>query len=151
MKTLLLCSTLLAGAVSSSAAFAQESTTPGTVAAEGGLEEIIVTAQQRDENLQRAAMGGDILQAAVTASEDRGERVPSVVSGAGGGVASLTSIRGIGTLASNDLNEQVVAYNLAGVRLARPIASTCPSSASISRVPMRDGRIQLLIGRAYAC
>jgi iron complex outermembrane receptor protein len=111
----------IAAAIQSVAATAAETTT--TI----GLEEIIVTAQRREENLQRAALAvtavsGDALtQASVTQANDLTRLLPSIQVAP---ASSLTQIylRGVGTFAANAFAEQGVAFNLDGVYLSRPAA-----------------------------
>ncbi|WP_219894284.1 TonB-dependent receptor [Aquisediminimonas profunda] len=116
-----------------------------------GLTDIIVTAQRRDENLQKAAIpvtavNSAVLTAEVSSGEDLTKLVPSVtISGAGGGT-NQTTIRGIGTLAGNGLAEQVVALNLDGVYLARPVAAN-GLYYDLERVEVLKGPQGTLYGR----
>jgi len=124
------CASVLALALSSTSSLAQDagSNNPQSSQDATGLQDIVVTAQRKSESLQRAAIAvtaisTEALTAKVTKGEDFASLVPSVVIGAGGGGTNLVAIRGIGTLASNGLTENVVAFNLDGVYLARPAAA----------------------------
>lgn len=96
-------------------------------AEEEGLGEIIVTAQRREENLQRAAIAvstvtGDALtQQSITQATDITRLVPSLQIAP---AASFTQIylRGVGTFGANAFADQGVAFNLDGVYLSRPSA-----------------------------
>ncbi|PTR11843.1 iron complex outermembrane receptor protein [Novosphingobium sp. GV055] len=94
---------------------------------QAGLAEIVVTAQRRTENLQRAAIpvsavAGDVLtKQSVTRADDLTRLVPALQVAP---AASFTQIylRGIGTFGANAFAEQGVAFNLDGVYLSRPAA-----------------------------
>ena len=96
--------------------------------ATGGLgAEIVVTAQRREENLQRAAIavsavaGDTLTQQSVTQATDLTRLVPSLQVAP---ASSFTQIylRGVGTFGANAFAEQGVAFNLDGVYLSRPAA-----------------------------
>lgn len=117
----------------------------------GGLEEIVVTAQRRSENLQKAsvavtAISSEKLAVRVTKAEDISSLVPSANITVSGGGGSFSTIRGIGTLASNGLAEQVIAYNLDGVYLSRP-ASSGGQFYDLERVEVLKGPQGTLYGR----
>ncbi len=89
-----------------------------------GLKEIVVTAQRRNENLQNAALPvsaltSDQIDGKVTSAQDLTQLVPAVTFSTGGGASTQVTLRGIGALTGNALAEQVVAFNLDGVYLAR--------------------------------
>lgn len=94
---------------------------------ETGLAEIVVTAQRRAENLQKAALpvsavAGDVLtRQSVTRADDLTRLVPALQVAP---ASSFTQIylRGIGTFGANAFAEQGVAFNLDGVYLSRPAA-----------------------------
>ncbi len=96
-------------------------------AADTGLTDIIVTAQRREENLQRAALPvsavtGDVLVSqSITRADDLTRLVPALQVAP---ASSFTQIylRGIGTFGANAFAEQGVAFNLDGVYLSRPAA-----------------------------
>ena len=100
---------------------------PDPAASGNGLSDIIVTAQRREENLQRAALAvsavnGDVLvNQSVTRADDLTRLVPALQVAP---ASSFTQIylRGIGTFGANAFAEQGVAFNLDGVYLSRPAA-----------------------------
>lgn len=104
--------------------FAQEA--QGTTS-DQGLEEIVVTAQRREENLQRAAIavsavtGDTLTKQSISQATDISRLVPALQIAP---ASSLTQIylRGIGTFGANAFAEQGVAFNLDGVYLSRPAA-----------------------------
>jgi iron complex outermembrane receptor protein len=89
-------------------------------AGEAALEEVIVTAQRRAENVQDAAIavtaisGSALVNQSVTQATDLAGLVPSLQVAQG---AALTQfyLRGIGTFGANAWAEQGVAFNLEGV------------------------------------
>ncbi len=92
-----------------------------------GLEEIVVTAQRREESLQRAAIavsavtGNTLTQQSITQATDISRLVPALQIAP---ASALTQIylRGIGTFGANAFAEQGVAFNLDGIYLSRPAA-----------------------------
>lgn len=92
-----------------------------------GLEEVVVTAQRREENLQKAAIAvsavsGDVLtDQSITHATDLTRIIPSIQ------IAPATAfmqiyLRGVGTFGSNAFADQGVAFNYDGVYLSRPSA-----------------------------
>jgi iron complex outermembrane receptor protein len=108
------------------AAFAQETQTVEAGASEG-LQEIVVTAQRREENLQKAAIpvnavtGETLTNQGITQATDLTRLVPALQVAP---AASFTQIylRGVGTFGANAFAEQGVAFNLDGIYLSRPAA-----------------------------
>jgi iron complex outermembrane receptor protein len=106
-----------------SAAYAQEADSAESV----GLTDIVVTAQRREENLQRAAIavsavtGSTIEEQSVTQATDLTRLVPALQVAP---ASSFTQIylRGVGTFGANAWAEQGVAFNYSGVYLSRPAA-----------------------------
>jgi iron complex outermembrane receptor protein len=101
---------------------------PAAAPTEGrGLQEIVVTAQRRAENLQRAAVsvsavGGQALtQAGITDVQQLSRVVPSLIIQPGGGGANVY-LRGVGNQQTNAFGENAIAFNFDGVYLARPTA-----------------------------
>lgn len=128
-RTLFRSSVALAALAFASPVFAQEENAAPADAAidDTGLADIIVTAQRREENLQRAALPvsavtGDVLVSqSVTRADDLTRLVPALQIAP---ASSFTQIylRGIGTFGANAFAEQGVAFNLDGVYLSRPAA-----------------------------
>jgi iron complex outermembrane receptor protein len=94
------------------------------------LQEIVVTAQKREENLQKVPLTIDVVSAAQLASAgavstaDLNALVPGMQVAAFGPYAMI-SIRGIGSQQGNQFGDPVVNYNVDGVIQDRSInAST---------------------------
>ena len=130
-----------------SAASAAES--PAT--ADEGLGEVIVTAQRREENLQKAAVpitaiDGDVFtDQSVTQAADLTRLIPSIQVAP---AAALTQIylRGVGTFGANAFAEQGVSFNLDGVYLSRP-AAPAALFYDLERVEVLKGPQGTLYGR----
>ena len=145
------------GLLAASATFAQSTTGSGVAPAssassDSGLQEIVVTAQRREESVQRAAIpisvvsGAQIAQAGVTQVEDLSKLVPSLEAVPAAGPYSLFYIRGVGNFNGNALSDAAVAFNLDGVYIARP-SSTSGVFYDIDRVEVLNGPQGTLYGR----
>ncbi|WP_343615909.1 TonB-dependent receptor [Novosphingobium sp.] len=135
LKTALIASTLLAPVVLTAPVQAQTVTdAPSDVArsaksdgADHGIQEIIVTAQRRSENLQKTALavsavaGDALVKQSISQATDLTRLVPALQIAP---AASYTQIylRGIGTFGANAFADQGVAFNLDGIYLSRPAA-----------------------------
>ncbi|WGM47959.1 Vitamin B12 transporter BtuB [Brevundimonas sp. NIBR10] len=126
MKKFLLTGAAMACAIMPFAAHAQTNP-PQSDEQYTGLEDIVVTAQRREENLQRAAIavsavaGETLTEQSITQATDLTRLVPALQVAP---AASFTQIylRGVGTFGANAFAEQGVAFNLDGVYLSRPAA-----------------------------
>lgn len=102
---------------------------PGTAdQAEGGLQDIVVTAQRREETIQRAALAitavsGDQLQTrGVSSAEGIGRLTAGLQVTPSTGPYATFTVRGITQLSGNAFSDPAVAVNLNGVYLASPTA-----------------------------
>ncbi len=118
---------------------------------QGGLEEIIVTAQRREETLQNAALavsaisGQRLVDESVSQATDLTRLVPSIQVAP---ASSFTQIylRGVGTFGANAWAEQGVAFNLDGVYLSRP-AAPAGLFYDLERIEVLKGPQGTLYGR----
>lgn len=116
-----------------------------------GLQDIVVTAQRRSENLQRAAIavsavaGDQLVRQSITQSTDLSRLFPAIQIQP---ASSYTQIylRGVGTFGANSYAENSVAFNLDGVYLSRPAA---PSGLfyDLERIEVLKGPQGTLYGR----
>lgn len=160
MKTMLLAGSALAWTVMPNAAHAQDASSPTTAtqsedadssAPQGGVPDIVITAQRRSENLQRAAIavsavaGDTLTQASVTEATQLTRLLPSLQVAP---AASFTQIylRGVGTFGANAFAEQGVAFNLDGVYLSRP-AAPAGLFYDLDRIEVLKGPQGTLYGR----
>lgn len=154
MKALLLAGSAIAIALVP-AAYAQDTlsapNTPQEAGTNEGLADIVVTAQRREESLQRAAVAvtavtGDALaQSGITETANLGKLVPSLVVQPTGGTTSFF-LRGVGTNSQNSFSENAVAFNFNGVYVGRP---TAPAGVfyDLERVEVVKGPQGTLYGR----
>ena len=149
LRTLFLSTALVA--TSSTAAWGQDSS-EGQSSDGAGLDEIVVTAQFRKENLQKAAVaidvvGGDELaRAGVTSPTQLTTMVPSLQISQGGGGTQALYIRGVGTLTANSYTDPGVAFNVDGIYIGRP-TSMRNIFYDIQRVEVLKGPQGTLYGR----
>jgi len=91
---------------------------------DGGLQEIVVTAQKKEENLQRVAISATALDSDFLASRNISE--PGQLNGLVPGVSIqpsfilLTYIRGLGNYSSQPGVDQSVAYNVDDIYISKP-------------------------------
>ncbi|MFN3620484.1 TonB-dependent receptor [Sphingorhabdus sp.] len=154
MRAMLLASVTFAGLVVPGVALAQVGTSVGEtpeVAQPEGLDEIVVTAQRREENLQKTALavsavtGDDLAKSGITEASNLGKLVPSLVVQPTGGTTSFF-LRGVGTNSQNSFSENAVAFNFNGIYVGRP---TAPAGVfyDLERVEVVKGPQGTLYGR----
>jgi iron complex outermembrane receptor protein len=127
------------------------SSAPSAAQDAGGIQDIVVTAQRKSENLQRApiaisAIGGDQLRnAGVVAAQDLTALVPAlqVVSA---GAYPLYYIRGVGTINANPLSDSAIAVSFNDVYIGRP-TSTNGLYYDLDRIEVLKGPQGTLYGR----
>lgn len=116
------------------------------------LEEIIVTSQRVEENLQHAALpvsavsGDQLASAGATRVQDLTAIVPSLQIAAAAGPYALFYLRGVGNFNGNALSDAAIAVNLDGVVLARP-SGTGGLLYDVERLEVLKGPQGTLYGR----
>ncbi|WP_428152173.1 TonB-dependent receptor [Brevundimonas sp.] len=151
MRHLLMSSVAIVAMSLSTIAAAQTADAPGQEDQATGLDDIVVTAQRRSENLQRAAVavsavsGEDLVNAGVTESTALTRLVPSLVVQPAGGNTTFY-LRGVGTLSGNAFAENAIAYNVGGVYYGRPTAPN-GSFFDLERIEVVKGPQGTLYGR----
>ncbi|WP_375195956.1 TonB-dependent receptor [Sphingobium sp.] len=148
MRRVLLGAAMLSGIWVPQGALAQSN---DEKAADGGLAEIIVTAQRREESLQKAAIavtavtGNDLVRSGITETSNLGKLVPALVVQPTGGTTSFF-LRGVGTNSQNSFSENAIAFNFNGVYVGRP---TAPAGVfyDLERVEVVKGPQGTLYGR----
>lgn len=92
------------------------------------LEDIVVTAQRREENLQRAAVsvtvlsGENLTTRGVTTAAALTQVAPALQVTAGTGPYTVLTIRGVSNFGGNAFSDPAIAVNFSGVYLASPTA-----------------------------
>jgi iron complex outermembrane receptor protein len=136
----------------STPALAEPADASSNAAPTAGLEEIVVTAQRREENLQHAAIsvtavsGADLSDAGAIKIQDLTQLVPSLQVTTAAGPYPLFYLRGVGNFNGNGFSDSAVAYNLDGVYVARP-SSTQGNFFDLNRVEILKGPQGTLYGR----
>lgn len=118
----------------------------------GGLAEIVVTAQRREESLQRTALavsavtGDDLVNSGVSEATGLSKLVPALQVQPSGGSSTSFFLRGVGTQSGNSFAENAVAFNFNGVYVGRP---TAPAGTfyDLQRVEVVKGPQGTLYGR----
>jgi iron complex outermembrane receptor protein len=124
---------------------------PRAQQASEGLEEVVVTAERREQSVQTssvsiAVLGGEALaQAGVTQATDLGTVVPGLTVSLGGGT-NQTYMRGVGSFATDASAESAIAYNINGVYISRP-SGVGPIFFDLERVEVLKGPQGTLYGR----
>ncbi|MBL4792269.1 TonB-dependent receptor [Citromicrobium bathyomarinum] len=118
----------------------------------GGLNEIIVTAQRREETLQDAAIpinaasGEELTRSGVADVTQLNKVAPALYVPEAGGANVGYFVRGVGNFANNGYTNPAVAFNLDGVYIGRP-SSTVASFLDVNRVEVLKGPQGTLYGR----
>ena len=118
---------------------------------DAGLVEIVVTAERREESLQKTSVALQVLSAqelqnaGVVQMQDLSTIVPGLQIGQGG-AATQIYIRGVGDLGTTPITNPAVATNLDGVYVARPQAVD-GHFFDIARVEVLKGPQGTLYGR----
>jgi iron complex outermembrane recepter protein len=151
-KTLLATSCIASIGALAAPAFSQSTTPQAAEEAETGLSEIIVTAQRREENLQKAAIAvsavspEQLVNAGVTDPTQLTNLVPSLQIAKAAGPYALFYLRGVGNFNANALSDSAIAFNIDGVFVARP-SSTSGVLYDIDRIEVLKGPQGTLYGR----
>jgi iron complex outermembrane recepter protein len=113
------------------------------------LEEIVVTAQRREENVQRSSLAIEVLSGedmqGITQPTDLNTAAPGVQIAMAGNIAQ-TFIRGVGAFVANGRAEGAVAYSLDGAYLSTGTA-VLPAMYDLARVEILKGPQGTLYGR----
>lgn len=117
-----------------------------------GIQDIVVTAQRREENAQKAAIplsvisSDDLIRAGVTDVNQITNAVPSLQVGTLTGPYSSFYLRGVGNFATTPLADPAIAFSVDGVFYARP-SSTSGVYYDLERIEVLKGPQGTLYGR----
>lgn len=145
--------TLLSLMLGASSALSQTNDNKTEASAKGGLEEVIVTAQHREQSLQDAAVPMQafdqkaLMQSGMESAQDLGALSPSLGISAGGGPLTSFFIRGVGALTVNPLTDSAVAQNVDGIYLGRSSGAAGQALYDLERVELLKGPQGTLYGR----
>ena len=124
---------------------------PSHTAATQMLQEVVVTAERRSEDLQKSSValqvlsGEDLRRNGIVGPKDLTLAVPGLAVGAGGPEPQLY-IRGVGDLSAIALSNPAIATNIDGVYMARPAAVNA-NFYDLARVEVLKGPQGTLYGR----
>jgi iron complex outermembrane receptor protein len=155
-RTVLLCAAATGGLLGqpvSAQSTNQAATQPSATQPDGaGIAEIIVTAQRRDQSLQKAAVsltavtGDAIASANVVRADDLSKLAPSLEVSSGGSARTQTYLRGVGSAGENSYAENAVAFNYDGVYVSSP-GGVNGLFYDLARVEVLNGPQGTLYGR----
>ena len=136
------------------AANAPQGAAPSPVTSEdqGGLQDIIVTAQRTEESAQRAPIAiavikpEELTRQNVTRAEDLSRIVPALVTTAAGGGNTSFFVRGVGSSTVNSYSDPAISFNYDGVYIGRP-NSTQGFFYDLQRIEVLKGPQGTLYGR----
>jgi iron complex outermembrane recepter protein len=115
------------------------------------VEEIIVTAERREETVQKSSLAisvlapSDLKNGGVVQVADLGNVVPGLTISNAGGIAQAY-VRGVGTFSTDARVESSIAFSINGVNIARP-AGIGPLFFDLERVEVVKGPQGTLYGR----
>ncbi|MGX7894925.1 TonB-dependent receptor [Tsuneonella sp. HG222] len=119
---------------------------------EGGITDIVVTAQRVEENSQRVPIAVDVIEPAqlvqqnVIRAEDLSRISPSLSAAGGGGPTTVFFVRGVGNATVNGYSDPAISFNYDGVYIGRP-TSTSGVFYDLQRVEVLKGPQGTLYGR----
>lgn len=133
------------------------STLPPTAQAQssgapGALEEVVITAQRKSESLQDAAIPVDaatqreLARAGISDATGLSKISPALTVSSGGGSNNVFFVRGVGNFAVNAYTDSALAFNVDGVYIGRPTATTA-SFLDVDRIEVLKGPQGTLYGR----
>jgi len=151
MRRIFLATTAIAGFAStiSGAAFAQEAADQ----AAGGVTDIVVTAQRKEESMQKAAVaidavtGDNLTQQGIVKAEDITKSVPAITISNGGGSNTSIFMRGVGNITVSSYNDPAITPSYDGVVLGRAAGAFSAAFYDLARVEVLKGPQGILYGR----
>ncbi|EJU08926.1 TonB-dependent receptor [Sphingomonas sp. LH128] len=144
-------STLALIAATPFAAHAQETATPAAQEADGGLQEIIVTAEKRESNVQKTAIAIDVVTSdklaknGVANMESLQAVAPGIQFGQSG-ANTIVTVRGVSGRDTSEIGDPAVAINMDGIFLQRP-AGMNAAFFDLDRIEVLRGPQGTLYGR----
>jgi iron complex outermembrane receptor protein len=126
---------------------------PAADQSSAGIDEIVVTAQRKSENAQKAAIaidavtGDTLIQQGISKAEDITKSVPAITVTNGGGSNTSIFIRGVGNITSSSYNDPAVTPSYDGVVLGRAAGAFGSAFYDLARVEVLKGPQGILYGR----
>lgn len=154
LMSALLGSCILPFAAFSQPAMAQEAgqSNASDSGSHASIEEIVVTAQRREETVQKAAIpinvatGSQLIAAGVSDATALNKIAPALNVNNGGGANTAFFVRGVGNFTNNGFTAPAIAFNIDGVYIGRP-SSTISALLDLNRIEVLKGPQGTLYGR----
>jgi len=109
------------------------------------LEEVVVTAQYKQESLQDTGLAIDaldnskLIEAGITNADELSQLVPALTITTGSGITSNLYMRGVGNKASNSYLDPAIILTYDGVPVARGSAASIGAFYDLERVEVLKG------------
>lgn len=119
----------------------------------GTIAEIVVTAQKKEESLQKAGIaidavtGASLAQSGILKADDLGKSVPSIAISNGGGSNTSIFLRGVGNFTNSSYNDPAVTPSYDGVVMGRAAGAFSAAFYDLARVEVLKGPQGILYGR----
>jgi iron complex outermembrane receptor protein len=117
--------------------------------AQGGLEEVVVTAERREQSIQKSSLSISVLNEKALESVNDAKDIATIVPGVqvSQGASTLQAyVRGIGDFSSSALNQSSVSFNIDGI-YAADTSTVSPQFYDLARVEVLKGPQGTLYGR----
>ncbi|WP_313803889.1 TonB-dependent receptor [Sphingobium sp.] len=154
MRSVLLASTAVVGVFAGALAVMPARAQTADQAGQGsGLAEIVVTAQRKEESVQKAAIAidavsGDALASqGITSAAQITKAVPALSLATPGGNVTSIFLRGVGNTTTSSWNDPAVTPNYDGVVLGRASGAFGASFYDLARIEVLKGPQGILYGR----
>ncbi|ODU67629.1 MAG: hypothetical protein ABT11_19625 [Novosphingobium sp. SCN 66-18] len=151
MRNAFLCTTTMTALAVATPTFAQE--TPPAASDNSGITEIIVTAQRKEESLQKAAIaidavsGADLVQRGIANALDITKAAPAISFPAPGGNLTSIFVRGVGNITTSSYVDPAVTPSYDGVVLGRGGGVFGAAFYDLARIEVLKGPQGILYGR----
>lgn len=145
MRLTLMASSALVSVALAAPALAQD--------ADGGIGEIVVTAQKKEESLQKAGIaidavtGASLAEAGIVKADDLNKAVPALTVSNGGGSNTSIFLRGVGNITNSSYNDPAVVPSFDGVVMGRAAGAFSAAFYDLQRVEVLKGPQGILYGR----
>jgi iron complex outermembrane receptor protein len=143
----------LCAALASPPAWAQGAPAPAEASQDSGIADIVVTAQRREETLQRAALaidavtGGGLVKSGITDAFALTKAIPALTVTSGGGSNASLYLRGVGNTTTSSYADPAIAISYDGVFMGRSAAAFGTAFYDLERVEVLKGPQGILYGR----
>lgn len=120
---------------------------------QGGITDIVVTAQKKEESLQKAAIAIDavaadtLMERGIATANDMNKVSPAITINNGGGSNTAIFLRGVGNTTTNNYLDPTVTPSYDGVVMGRSSGAFSAAFFDLQRVEVLKGPQGILYGR----